>query len=108
VLCGLIQAKLAEQLGITFQQLQKYENGSVRVSASRLWLVGKVLEVPVSYFFEGLNENADPAADFLSTRACLELIRDYDACSEDIRKQIFQSGEALADVLGRVTGKETK
>ena len=107
VLCGLSQAKLAKQLGITFQQLQKYENGSVRVSASRLWLASKVLEVPVSYFFKRLSENAGPAADFLSTRTCLELIRNYDACPEDIRKQIFQSDKALSDILGPAADKET-
>lgn len=49
------QERLAELLGLTFQQVQKYEKGVNRVAASRLWDVAKALEVPVSYFFEGLD-----------------------------------------------------
>ena len=52
---GVTQGELAEALGIRFQQVQKYESGNNRVSASRLWDIAKVLNVPVSYFFEGLD-----------------------------------------------------
>lgn len=52
---GVTQGELAEALGIRFQQVQKYESGSNRVSASRLWDIAKVLDVPVSFFFEGLD-----------------------------------------------------
>ena len=79
-LFGLSQSELAKQLGITFQQLQKYESGANRTSASRLWQASKILGVPVSYFFEGLDGKADPAADILSTRAGLELVRDFEEC----------------------------
>jgi transcriptional regulator with XRE-family HTH domain len=99
VLCGLTQTELAEQLGITFQQLQKYENGSVRMSPSRLWRACTALGAPVSYFFEELNENVEAAADILSTRTWLDFIRYYEACPEDSRKQIYQSGKALTDIL---------
>jgi transcriptional regulator with XRE-family HTH domain len=54
---GMSQEKLGEMLGITFQQVQKYEKGSNRVSASRLYLMAKVLGVPVQYFFDGLPES---------------------------------------------------
>ena len=50
-LLGVSQEKLAESIGITFQQVQKYERGSNRVSASRLFQIGQVLDVPVSYFY---------------------------------------------------------
>ena len=51
---GLSQAELSRRLGLTFQQIQKYENGTNRVSASRLFEMGVILDVPVSFFFDGL------------------------------------------------------
>ncbi len=54
MLAGISQEKLASALGITFQQVQKYENGTNRVSASRLYAVSKFLKVPVSFFFDGI------------------------------------------------------
>ena len=57
------QEKLGDQLGVTFQQVQKYERGANRVGASRLWRMSQVLDVPVSFFFEGLNQ-AMPAGEF--------------------------------------------
>jgi len=59
---GLSQTGLAEACGITFQQIQKYENGANRVSASRLWQFAAVLGVPVDYFFAGLGKNELPAS----------------------------------------------
>lgn len=106
-LSGLSQTELAKQLGITFQQLQKYETGNNRISAGRLWQASTILGVPVSCFFEGLNGNADSAADILNTRVCLELVRYYDACPEDIRKHMYQSGKALANILRPAADKET-
>ena len=50
------QERLGDSLGVTFQQVQKYERGSNRVGASRLWKMSQVLEVPVAFFFEGLGE----------------------------------------------------
>ncbi len=55
-LLGLSQEKLGEALGLTFQQVQKYESGANRISASRLYQIGHLLDVPVSYFFEELTE----------------------------------------------------
>ena len=54
------QEKLAAALGVTFQQVQKYERGSNRVSASRLWDMGRVLNAPVSFFFEGIEGAQSP------------------------------------------------
>lgn len=54
MLIGLSQEKLGEQLGLTFQQVQKYEKGSNRVSASRLYHMARILDVPVQFFFEDL------------------------------------------------------
>ncbi len=51
------QEKLGDQLGVTFQQVQKYERGSNRVGASRLWKISQVLDVPINFFFDGLSEN---------------------------------------------------
>lgn len=53
---GMSQSKLAEAVGITFQQVQKYENGSNRIGASRMWQFAQALGVPVASFFEGLPE----------------------------------------------------
>ncbi len=56
-LLGLSQEKLAAMLGLTFQQVQKYERGMNRVGASRLWDIGKVLDVPVEFFFEDMDKS---------------------------------------------------
>ena len=55
---GLSQERLAEEMGITFQQVQKYEKGLNRIGASRLWDLAQVLGEPISYFYEGMDEEA--------------------------------------------------
>ena len=57
---GLSQERLAGGLGLTFQQVQKYERGANRVSASKLFEVARILRVPIGYFFEGLDDPASP------------------------------------------------
>ena len=59
----LSQEKLADLVGVTFQQIQKYENGVNRIAASRLWEMSKALGVPVQYFYEGLSVNASGVAE---------------------------------------------
>ena len=59
LLLGLSQEKLADMLGLTFQQVQKYEKGMNRIGASRLWDVSKVLNVPVNFFFEEMDFSTD-------------------------------------------------
>lgn len=56
-LLGLSQDKLASMLGLTFQQVQKYERGMNRVGASRLWDISKVLEVPINFFYEDMDKD---------------------------------------------------
>lgn len=56
MLMGLSQKQMANELGVTFQQVQKYENGVNRISASRLWDISKILKAPIEFFFEGMDE----------------------------------------------------
>ena len=74
-LLGMNQTQLGEALGVTFQQIGKYERGVDRFGASRLWQLSQVLDVPVSYFFEGLDEGAREwsSDDILVKRETLEL-----------------------------------
>lgn len=89
-LLGLSQAKLATAIGLTFQQIQKYEHGSNRIGASRLHQLSRALEVPVDFFFAdapaqggalmGLAEAAEPydaGPDPMQRRETLELLRAY-------------------------------
>ncbi len=100
-LMGMTQQQLAERVGIKFQQIQKYETGMNRVSASRLWDISDVLEVPVSFFFEGLDasdENAqDMPKDLLADKEALELVRSYYAMPENQRKRLFELARVLSD-----------
>ena len=54
-LLGMTQQQLAEKVGIKFQQIQKYETGANRISSSRLWDISEVMDVPVNFFFDGLD-----------------------------------------------------
>lgn len=81
ILRGLTQGELAEKVGVTFQQFQKYERGINRISAGRLYEIAQIMKVPVNYFFEGQGEGVDHnayRASQLSLNAdTLELIRLY-------------------------------
>ena len=113
-LAGVSQEKLAEALGLTFQQVQKYERGANRVSASKLYEIAAALQTPVGFFFEGL---ADPAApggregegeqnvhDFLMTTEGLELASLFPRVRRstlrrrllDLVRAIVEDGEAEA------------
>jgi transcriptional regulator with XRE-family HTH domain len=63
MLISMSQEALGERLDLTFQQVQKYEKGQNRIGASRLHQIARELGVPVSFFFEGLPENGEPASD---------------------------------------------
>ncbi|MEM6490116.1 MAG: helix-turn-helix transcriptional regulator [Pseudomonadota bacterium] len=95
---GMTQQQLAEKVGIKFQQIQKYETGANRISASRLWDVAAALEVPVSFFFEGLDSSMEEAraADMMSDKEAADLVRAYYAIPETQRRRLFD----LARVLG--------
>ena len=98
---GTTQQNLAEAVGIKFQQIQKYETGMNRVSASRLWDIAAALEVDVSFFFEGLDEDASEtqskAGDYLSDREALELLRSYYAIPENQRRRLFDLARVLSE-----------
>ena len=105
-LLGLSQEKLGEALGLTFQQVQKYERGANRIGASRLFDISRVLNAPIPYFFEDLAdgdaaeeamEDAN-AAGLLTKRETLELVRAYYKISDPaIRKRLFELARSLSD-----------
>ena len=101
---GTTQQQLAEAVGIKFQQIQKYETGMNRVSASRLWDIANVLTVPVSFFFEGLDASAaqlgegDVPSDVLTDKEALELLRSYYAIPENQRRRLFDLARVLSEV----------
>ncbi|MPL82852.1 transcriptional regulator with XRE-family HTH domain [Rhodobacter sp. 140A] len=100
---GMTQQQLADKVGIKFQQIQKYETGMNRVSASRLWDIADALEVPVSFFFEGLAGEASqagaaaPAADLMADKEALALVRSYYAIPEAQRRRLFELAKVLSD-----------
>lgn len=99
---GMTQQQLADKVGIKFQQIQKYETGMNRVSASRLWDISEALGVTISFFFEGLSSEgvapASPAGDILADKEALELIRSYYAIPEAQRRRLFDLARVLSDV----------
>jgi transcriptional regulator with XRE-family HTH domain len=121
-LLGMSQTTLGKAVGLTFQQIQKYESGSNRIGSSRLYEFARVLDVPVSYFFDempanvlssrgrkGFGEGGTPFAqekDPLIKRETLELVRAYYKIRESqVRKRIFEMIKAVgmashAEVLG--------
>ena len=108
---GMSQEKLGENLGITFQQIQKYEKGTNRVGASRLQAIASILNVPVSFFFEdapgqvgggpkGLAEDGSTSyvVDFLNSAEGLQLNRAFVRVSDPkVRRKIIDLVKALAD-----------
>jgi len=124
-LLGLSQEKLGEAIGLTFQQVQKYERGANRIGASRLYQLSRVLDVPVGYFFEemaaevaepeaaglaapGLAEEAEPyEPDPLAKRETLELVRAYYRITDPmVRKRLFELTKALATPLDEAASPE--
>jgi len=99
---GMTQQELAEQVGIKFQQIQKYETGMNRVSASRLWDIAEALNVRIDHFFDGMKERAQTTGDqdVLSDKEAMELIRAYYAMPEKQRRRLFD----LACVMSTSTG----
>ena len=114
MMLGMSQEKLGEHLGITFQQIQKYEKGTNRIGASRLQHIARVLDVPVSFFFEdapggasragrhGREPSASYVVDFLSSSEGIQLnkafIRIKDA---KLRRKVIDLVRAMAG--GRTT-----
>lgn len=107
---GFSQEKLGEALGITFQQVQKYEKGTNRIGASRLQRISEVLSVPVSFFFEDAPSQRAPASgmaepegsdyvvDFLSTSEGLQLNKAFVRIKDPkIRRRVVELVRSLVD-----------
>jgi transcriptional regulator with XRE-family HTH domain len=113
MMLGMSQEKLGERLGLTFQQVQKYEKGTNRIGASRLQQIAAILSVPVSFFFEGA-PSGEPApeggfadvggasyvADFLSTSEGLALNRAF------IRIKDAKVRRKVVDLVNAIAGED--
>jgi transcriptional regulator with XRE-family HTH domain len=107
---GMNQEKLSEQLGITFQQVQKYEKGANRIGASRLQAISQILEVPIGYFFPqgaaangGMGEAAqsDYVSDFMMSSEGIELNRAFAQIKDPkLRRKVI-------DMVRTMASKET-
>ncbi len=119
-LLGMNQTKLGDAIGVTFQQVQKYENGTNRISASRLFALSRVFDVPVEYFFDDMPTAvaaSSPAQggdktkklpryepDPMATRETLELVRAYYKIEEEnVRKRLYE----LTKTLGATASKDS-
>jgi transcriptional regulator with XRE-family HTH domain len=113
-LLGMSQEKLGDAIGLTFQQVQKYERGANRIGASRLYDLSRVLDVPVSFFFDDLSTDvtdpvpaapgmaeAEPAPgepDPMMRRETLELVRAYYRITDpQIRRRLFELTKTIAN-----------
>ena len=117
MMVGMSQDELAHAVSLTFQQVQKYEHGANRVSASRLFEFGQLLDVPVSYFFEGLpglpedkleketstsgrRVGSDETFNPFTRRETLELIRAYTSIQDPaLRETLMKTIDAIGDSL---------
>ncbi len=100
-LAGMSQEDLGDRLGISFQQVQKYENGKNRVSASRLWEIAAIVGVPVEWFFEGTEKPKVQKEEWRMRRKTIELVRAFNACPEETQKLLL----SLFDSIARKKGK---
>jgi transcriptional regulator with XRE-family HTH domain len=114
-LLGMSQEKLGTAVGLTFQQIQKYERGSNRIGSSRLYEFAKVLDVPVSYFFDEMPASTSARSpgrlrgmaeqkplpfepDPMAKRETLELVRAYYRITDPrVRKRVFELTKSLAN-----------
>ncbi|MFL5297010.1 MAG: helix-turn-helix domain-containing protein [Phenylobacterium sp.] len=115
---GLTQQQLAAACGVRFQQIQKYECAANRMSAARLWQLAEVLEVPVSYFYEGLSpdlpgrddldahgqEPPEPAEP-MARKETHDLVRAFHALSERPRQRLLDLAKALNEIETDFTAK---
>src|SRR5262245_13489771 len=112
-LLGMSQEKLGEAIGLTFQQVQKYERGANRIGASRLWDLSRVLDCPVAFFFEEMDQETASASprnlsvetpdvevregDQMTKRETLELVRAYYRIKDyHVRRRIYELAKSLA------------
>ncbi len=124
-LLGMSQEKLGEELGLTFQQVQKYERGMNRIGASRLWDISQVLNTPIEFFYEGINDDIEQLSprhinrsdniegleetivsldgDPMNRRETLELVRAYYRIPDrNMAKKIFELIKSLASPMEEI------
>jgi transcriptional regulator with XRE-family HTH domain len=101
IMLGLSQQQLAVMIGVTYQQAHKYERGLNRISAGRLYDIAQVLNVPISWFFEGITDEHAATEMSPRQRMCLELARNF-AMIDNLKHQeaLSQMARALAQAEG--------
>jgi len=106
MLIGMSQERLGDLLGLTFQQVQKYEKGVNRIGAGRLFEVARILNVPVDFFYEGLNsisegglgEGAPPVMEFISSGEGLQLSLAFMKIKDaKVRKRVLDLVKSLSE-----------
>src|SRR5436853_7802795 len=105
--CRLSQTELADRIGVTFQQVQKYEKGVNRIGAGRLQRISEALEVPISFFFGGgatgalareTNGNAESIFGFMQTSGSVRIVKAFHKIkSRKARQLLVEMAEELAD-----------
>src|SRR5580658_485471 len=97
IMLGLTQQQIADLIGVTYQQAHKYERGINRISAGRLFEIARVLSVPISYLFEGVESADDSTTHSPRERMCLELARNFShIANERHQEALSQLARALA------------
>ena len=97
-LIGMSQKEFGKHVGLTAQQISKYEKGMNRIAASRLWQFSLILGRPISWFFEGIGKQKRKGDDPLAIREALQLVQYLSACDPDVQKH-------LAAMINAVAGK---
>ena len=109
IMLGMSQEALSDALGLTFQQVQKYEKGANRIGASRLWQIAEALGTPVESLYEGLETREGPnraksdivspsyVSDFITTPEGIALARVWSQISARLRRTIVQLAEQIAE-----------
>jgi transcriptional regulator with XRE-family HTH domain len=106
MLIGMSQERLGDLLGLTFQQVQKYEKGVNRIGAGRLFEVSRILNVPIDFFYEGVNtqpgvsepESAPPVMEFVSSGEGLQLSLAFMKIKDaKVRKRVLDLVKSLAE-----------
>ena len=106
-LLGFTQEQLADALDISYQQIQKYETGANRVSAGRLYQISQRLEVPITFFFEGLGMDFDDPAAGWANRTTIEAVRALNQIGDSqVRNAVTQLLKSLATINGEHQGHQ--
>ena len=106
IMLGMSQEKLGDALGLTFQQVQKYEKGTNRIGASRLHHIAHILQVPIPFLFEGVpaqqklaaeGPSFDYVSDFAASSEALALTKAFSRLNRDLKRRVVSLVEEIAD-----------